>query len=154
MYSRADRLLHRLALGSPALLEAVFDIERARFGRAARALSVERPVFVTGMARAGTTILTRMLHESGGFATASYRDLPFPLAPNGWARLGGKRQVVASERGHGDGMLHDLDSPKRSRKSSGAVSRGIATFAHTASIRCRPRPRPSPPSAIMPPWSC
>lgn len=89
-----------------------FDIERARHGRAARALIVERPVFVTGLARAGTTILTRLLHESGGFACASYRDLPFPLAPNSWGKLSGKRHIEATERGHGDGMLHDLDSPE------------------------------------------
>ncbi|WP_216072765.1 hypothetical protein, partial [Acinetobacter baumannii] len=37
---------------------------------------------------------------------------PFPLAPNGWAKLGGKRHVEASERGHGDGLTHDLDSPE------------------------------------------
>jgi hypothetical protein len=101
-----------VALGSPALLEATFDIERARCRAAMRAVVVERPVFVAGLARAGTTILTRMLHEGGGFASAAYRDLPFPLAPNSWARLGGRRQVAASERGHGDGLLHDLDSPE------------------------------------------
>ncbi|MBC9032967.1 sulfotransferase [Sphingomonas sp. JC676] len=112
MYGRADRLLHHVALGLRPLLDATFDLERARWGKAVRDVPVERPVFVTGLARAGTSILTRILHESGGFACASYRDLPFPLAPNSWARLGGKRRVEARERGHGDGLMHDLDSPE------------------------------------------
>lgn len=112
MYSGADKLLHRIALGSPALLEATFDIERAALGKRLKTLEIRRPVFIAGLARAGTSILTRLLHAGGGFAAPSYRDLPFPLAPNSWARLGGKRHVEASERGHGDGLTHDLDSPE------------------------------------------
>lgn len=112
MYGRADKLLHRIALGSPALLEATFDIERASYRKRIAAVPLERPVFIAGLARAGTSILTRLLHASGSFAAPSYRDMPFPLAPNGWARLGGKRHVEAQERGHGDGLTHDLDSPE------------------------------------------
>lgn len=112
MYGRADRLLHRVALGFAPVLEATFDIERAAWRRQAAAIAIDRPVFIAGLARAGTSILTRLLHASGDFASASYRDLPFPLAPNSWARLGGKRHVEATERGHGDGLLHDLDSPE------------------------------------------
>jgi hypothetical protein len=112
VYGRADKLLHRIALGSPALLEATFDIERAAHRRKAAEVAIVRPVFIAGLARAGTSILTRLLHAGGGFAAPSYRDLPFPLAPNGWAKLGGKRHVEAQERGHGDGLTHDLDSPE------------------------------------------
>ncbi|MBO9713616.1 sulfotransferase [Sphingomonas sp.] len=86
----------------------------ARHGRIADALALDSPVFVTGLARAGTTILMRLLHGADEFAALSYRDLPFPLAPNGWARVSGKwkRGVEAQERGHGDGLTHDLDSPE------------------------------------------
>ncbi|MEP9357984.1 sulfotransferase [Sphingomonas sp. KR3-1] len=112
MYSAADKLLHRIALGTPALLEATFDIERAAFRAKMAGIAIERPVFIAGLARAGTSILTRLLHAGGGFAAPSYRDMPFPLAPNGWAKLGGRRHVEAQERGHGDGLTHDLDSPE------------------------------------------
>lgn len=112
MYSGADKLLHRIALGSPALLEATFDIERAIYRRQIAGIAIQRPVFIAGLARAGTSILTRLLHAGSGFAAPSYRDLPFPLAPNSWARLGGKRHVETRERGHGDGLTHDLDSPE------------------------------------------
>lgn len=140
MYSGADKLLHRIALGSPALLEATFDIERATHRKRIAAVPVRRPVFIAGLARAGTSILTRLLHQGGSFAAPSYRDLPFPLAPNSWARLGGKRHVEASERGHGDGLTHDLDSPEaieeifwRAREGSRYLRReGLAPVAPQA----------------------
>lgn len=112
MYGRADRLLHRIALGSPALLEATFDIERAVHAKRLKSIEIARPVFIAGLARAGTSILTRLLHAGGGFSAPAYRHLPFPLAPNSWDRLGGRRHVEARERGHGDGLTHDLDSPE------------------------------------------
>ncbi|MFT8720613.1 sulfotransferase [Acetobacter sp.] len=108
----AERLLQRMALGNRAMLEISFDIERARYKPWKDESPQPGPLFVTGLARAGTTILTRLLHEQYGMASLTYRDLPFPLAPNSWAKLsaGFKRQVERSERGHGDGILHDLDS--------------------------------------------
>ena len=108
---RFERTWQRLALGNPAVLDITFDLERARF-QPWPAEAGDAPVFVTGLARAGTTILTRVLHEQHGMASLTYRDLPFPLAPNGWAAMSAKlaRQVERTERGHGDGLLHDLDS--------------------------------------------
>ncbi len=112
-YGRADRLLHHLAMRR-AVLDMSFDIERSRYGAAARAREMGAPVFVTGLARAGTTILLRLLHESGVFASLTYRDMPFPLAPNSWLRMsrGMRRDVARAQRGHGDGIEHDLDSPE------------------------------------------
>lgn len=112
-YSRADRLLHRLALGSRAAVETSFDLEWAAFGRAAAKLDVRRPVFVCGLARAGTSLVARLIAAAPGMASPTYRDMPFPLAPNLWARFGGRsRRLPPSPRGHGDGMLHDLDTPE------------------------------------------
>jgi hypothetical protein len=98
----------------PAVLELSFDLEKGRFGRAAQALDLRPPVFVTGLARAGTTVIMQRIHAADRFAALRYRDLPFPLAPNSWAALtaGRKRSVETRERGHGDGLTHDLDSPE------------------------------------------
>lgn len=105
----AERLWQRVALGQRAVLEVSFDIERARF----RPWEDDQlPVFIAGLARAGTTILTRLLHEHHGFASLTYRDLPFPLAPNSWGAVSARlqRHVERAQRGHGDGIEHDLDS--------------------------------------------
>ena len=113
-YGGPDRLLHHVALGSRAVMETSFDIERAMFGKSARHAIRSGPVFVCGLARAGTSLVTRLLDESGTFASLRYRDMPFPLAPNLWARLSGgdQRRVPIAERAHGDGMVHDLDTPE------------------------------------------
>lgn len=93
-------------------MEASFDLEWAAFGARARSLAIERPIFVCGLARAGTSLVTRLVASAPQVASPRYRDMPFPLAPNLWSRLAGRRAVVASERGHSDGMLHDLDTPE------------------------------------------
>ncbi len=111
---RGERLLQRVALGSAAVRDIAFDIERQRFGRAAADIAARQPIFIAGLARAGTTILMRALHDGGDCASLSYRDLPFPLAPNSWAQVAGRarRHVDTVERGHGDGLAHDLDTPE------------------------------------------
>ncbi len=109
----SERAWQRLALGNRAVVDVTFDMERAAFAPwPETAETTDAPVFVTGLARAGTTILTRFLHEQHEMASLTYRDLPFPLAPNGWAAMSAKlnRHVERAERGHGDGIAHDLDS--------------------------------------------
>lgn len=81
--SALDRALHRLALGSPAVAEIAFGLDRI-VSRAGPGDPEARHVFVCGLARAGTTALTRRLHASGAFASLTYRDMPFVLAPNLW----------------------------------------------------------------------
>ncbi|MFT3966268.1 MAG: sulfotransferase [Sphingobium sp.] len=115
-YSPADRLLHRLALGSPALVELSFDLDQraVRAVEGAEDAAAGHHVFVTGLARSGTTVILRRLHDSGIFRSLTYRDMPFPLAPNLWARLSGRwrRGGRAAGRAHGDGIDVDADSPE------------------------------------------
>ncbi|MEM9045688.1 MAG: sulfotransferase [Pseudomonadota bacterium] len=113
-YSPMERLLHRLALASAARGETLFDLEKATAPSAPKAIDEGRHVFVVGLARAGTTVLLRAIHDSGEFASLTYRDMPFVLAPNLWARFRGDRKTVEglSERAHGDGILVSVDSPE------------------------------------------
>jgi len=112
-YSALDRLLHRLALASPARAEMMHDIERGMFlGKAPTDTGAH--VFVTGLARAGTTILMREIHRTGQFGSLTYADMPFVLAPNLWARMSrrGHRPGQKAERAHGDGIEVDMASPE------------------------------------------
>ncbi|MCB2263586.1 MAG: sulfotransferase [Candidatus Thiosymbion ectosymbiont of Robbea hypermnestra] len=114
MYNLPARILHRLALGNKAVLETGFDIERGLFSRESPASTGAKHVFVSGLARAGTTALLRALYGSGEFASLTYRDMPFVLAPNIWARIGrGSRHRPAErERAHGDGIRIGIHSPE------------------------------------------
>lgn len=112
-YGRLDRLLHRLALGSDGIAEISFAIDQA-ITRKRPGVTEGRHVFVSGLARAGTTILMRRIHNSGAFRSLTYADMPFALAPNFWWILRGRRirDLGATERAHGDGLMVEADSPE------------------------------------------
>lgn len=112
-YSPLDKVLHRLALASPVIAEMTHDIERALYLRSAPEPK-GGPVIVSGLARAGTTTLMRELHLTGHFASLTFADMPFVLAPNLWHSLSGRSQSpgVRRERAHGDGIEVDFQSPE------------------------------------------
>ena len=113
-YSLADRLLHRLALGPRILGDIAFDVEKSLYLKTAPSHGDKPHVFVSGLARAGTTILMRALYDSGQFASLTYNDMPFVLCPNLWSRVSGLSQSKrpAQERAHGDGIMVDVQSPE------------------------------------------
>ena len=113
-YGLLSRLLHRLALGAPAIAEASFDAELATFGKELPSAANGRHVFVSGLARSGTTVLMRTLFETAEFCSLTYRDMPFVLAPGLWARVARASRVdkQAEQRAHGDGVMVDFDSPE------------------------------------------
>jgi hypothetical protein len=115
-YTAADKLLHRLALGVPTVAELSFDVDQ-RASKAAEAgpeIAGRPHVFVTGLARAGTTIILRHLCRSGPFRSLNYRDMPFVLAPNLWKRFssGWQRRQDEHLRAHGDRIMVNADSPE------------------------------------------
>lgn len=113
-YSKLDKLLHRVALGSPILSESLFDIEKALYLSKTDPTAGKQSVFVLGLARAGTTTLMRELYGTGAFASLTYQDMPFVMAPNLWRVLTARdrKQTVKAERAHGDGIIVDSDSPE------------------------------------------
>lgn len=113
-YGAGSKLLHRIALGVPTIARASFDVEWLFQGAAAPDSRDGAHVFVSGLARAGTTILLKALFGSRAFCSLTYRDMPFVLAPNLWAKVAGhsRTKSEAKERIHGDGILVDVDSPE------------------------------------------
>ncbi|HEX3989800.1 MAG TPA: sulfotransferase, partial [Acetobacteraceae bacterium] len=79
------------------------------------ATAIDRPVFVAGLARAGTTIVLRTLSEASEFATHRYADFPFLFTPYAWARLRRlmpARRQEPRERMHRDGIMVTAESPE------------------------------------------
>lgn len=109
-YGVLSRLLHRLALDYRFIGEACFDIEQMSAG----AVAVEKPVFIVGLARSGTTALLADIYATGAFRSLTYRDMPFVLMPGVWSRLSGahKADMEKKERAHGDGILVNAESPE------------------------------------------
>ncbi|WP_321491548.1 sulfotransferase [uncultured Desulfobacter sp.] len=114
-YSLSSKLLHHMALGSTAIREISFDIDcmltRASVDAGTGTMS---PVYVSGLARAGTTILMESFYKTGLFASLTYRDMPFVLAPGLWAKISGRHRTHTKlkERAHADRLLVNYDSPE------------------------------------------
>jgi hypothetical protein len=113
-YSFFDRLLHRMAFASPIVQRALGEIESDIFAARFASQTAQNPVFVTGLPRAGTTLLLELLYKTGAFSTFTYREMPFVLAPLFWASISksGRKAGELRERAHGDGMEISFDSPE------------------------------------------
>lgn len=113
-YGFFDRLLHRLALKFGSIAEMSFDLDQKMVRVKQDKIVSQRHIFVSGLARAGTTVLMRQFHATGLFRSLTYRDMPFVLAPNLWRRLSliSKRKIDNVERAHGDNLLVNADSPE------------------------------------------
>lgn len=113
-YSRVDRLLHSVAFSTAKLQISLSDIEDRLYSRQLDQCEIDRPVFITAIPRAGTTLLLELLVKQGEFASHCYRDMPFVLMPMLWDRLSKpfRKTDAPRERAHGDGMLINVDSPE------------------------------------------
>ena len=85
-YSFSQKILHKIALSSPFLREVFFDLEKSFFLKENFQIS-NKHVFISGMARSGTTILLNAIYETKEFASLTYQDMPFILSPNIWSKL-------------------------------------------------------------------
>ncbi len=76
---------------------------------------IAHPVYVSGLARSGTTILLELLASLPGVVTHRYKDFPPVYTPFVWNWLLGwlprpRREPV--ERSHGDGIMITPESPE------------------------------------------
>ncbi|HYZ63141.1 MAG TPA: sulfotransferase [Acetobacteraceae bacterium] len=108
-------MLAELVLRHQGAWRALGDWEtRALSGRLA-GVALERPVFIAGLARAGTTILLRKLSALPGFVAHRYADFPFLFTPYAWSRLRAlapARAEVPRERMHRDRIMVTAESPE------------------------------------------
>jgi len=75
----------------------------------------DRPVFVTGLARSGTTILLEILTALPGTASHRYRDYPPIFTPFLWNWFldhSPRKKMAPVERTHLDGIMVTLESPE------------------------------------------
>jgi len=65
-YNIGERLVHQFALGSKFITKASFEFEEVFCGSMIIP-SDEKHLFVSGLARSGTTVLMNNLHDSGKY---------------------------------------------------------------------------------------
>ena len=109
-YNLIQRVLHSFALSSQFMREVTFDFEGSYLSSCDQN---DNHVFITGLARSGTTILLNALYKSDVFASLSYADMPFVLAPNFWSKISlNERNLYISERAHRDSINVSTKSPE------------------------------------------
>lgn len=113
-YSALDRALHNYAFSAPGVQIRMAQIEDRLWRRSLRQVQTGRPVFVTSLPRAGTTVVLELLARQPEFASATYRHMPFTLSPLLWQRIAGVlfKANAKAERAHGDGITVNMDSPE------------------------------------------
>ena len=113
-YNMGERIIHMIAFFSPTLQRFAARCDDAAFRLLHRNIEYSPPIFITSVARGGTTALLNAFSELPSIATHTYRDMPFITAPYLWRLFSApfKRKVERRERAHGDGLEIDLDSPE------------------------------------------
>ena len=113
-YSKLDRALHKLAFNSKPLQDILGDMEQGLFAKQWQEIVIEKPIFITSLPRAGTTIVLETLYRISNLATHTYRDMPFILMPVIWQKVSRlfRQTSKLKERAHGDGLAINEDSPE------------------------------------------
>ena len=80
----SDYALVRASRAGGALWRALGELEHDLAAARLEPIRIEAPVFVTGLARSGTTMMLTVLSQADGVATHRYRDFPFLFTPLAW----------------------------------------------------------------------
>jgi hypothetical protein len=99
----------------PRLMARLGNLETRLLKDEIEPIEIDRPIFVAGLARSGSTILLECLAEHPDTATHRYRDYPGVMMPVAWSRLTDRLlagREVRSERAHADGIEVTPESPE------------------------------------------
>lgn len=99
----------------PARAIALGNLETRLLADEIAAVRIERPVYIAGLARSGSTILLESLARHPDVATHRYRDFPPIFTPywwNRWLDRIPRKQRPAVERSHRDGIAVTPESPE------------------------------------------
>jgi hypothetical protein len=110
----SDFYLSRFAHRAPTILKLLGDVETDFLRPQTRAIHIDRPVFITGLARSGTTILLNLFSSLPKVGTHRYRDYPFLFVPHAWNRFQDRMAAAQApvERPHKDRIQINRDSPE------------------------------------------
>ena len=77
-------------------------------------INLKTPIFITGMPRSGTTLVTHILHDTKKYGSFLYKDYPFPELPLFWNKFNDLYYKSAEDqkRIHNDDLLVNKNSPE------------------------------------------
>ncbi len=99
----------------PAFWIRLGNFETKVLGADLAAVPIKAPIYVSGLARSGSTILLELLEQHPLTVSHRYKDYPPVFTPYWWNRFLGfvpQGKVAPTERSHQDGMAITPDSPE------------------------------------------
>lgn len=113
-YNSLSKFLHHLSLGSKNVSELSFDLDQKLFSQKKKNTQFkDNHLFISGLARSGTTALLEILNQSEEFISLTYTDLPFILSPSLNSKIvKNKLKTELKERAHKDGIFVNNESPE------------------------------------------
>ena len=112
-YSYLDQILNNQFLGNNELSNFLYQrILKKNYN--SKSLSDKNYVFITGLARSGSTAILNQLYESNQFCSLLYSHMPFILSPK-LAKLASSlinNEKTKIERLHKDGLFINNNSPE------------------------------------------
>ena len=111
-FSLSERLLHNLITKNKLLNKFFFEFEKILYLNKVTQFQNNKHIFVSGLPRSGSSILTIFLHNTNKFGSLTYSDSPFLLAPNFYSNFKKKNINKFFKRIHDDGIEISLSSPE------------------------------------------
>ena len=109
-YNFSAKFLHDVALDNYSISKLSFILGKNLVAKKYNIDNIKK-VFVSGLARCGTKVLTAYLSKKREFVSLTYQDMPFPLMPNLWRKINTSRNaLISKERSHGDGLMINYQS--------------------------------------------
>lgn len=110
-------MLHYFAFKTTRVQLSLADSETDQHKKALTTVNIEKPVFISGLPRAGTTILLDVLAKTACFSYHRYQDMPFIFTPMMWGKFSrsfakNDNNGELTERAHKDGIKINQQSPE------------------------------------------
>ena len=114
-HSFLEKILIHTTLKLQGVKEFFFDIEKFYFCDDKLTDDDDNNLFITGLARSGTTMALNIFYNTNEFASFTYNDFPFIFSPNTYLKFKKIFKFKNSNeytRAHNDGILISGNSPE------------------------------------------
>ena len=105
-------LLDGMMTGAPTFWRLLGQLESMVLSEQLEDVRITKPVYVTGLARSGTTILLEVLAGHNDVVCHRYSDFPGLYTPYWWGQANQHADSELQERAHGDGLMVSQKSPE------------------------------------------
>jgi len=108
-YKFLNKLIHRVYLSNYFISKSTLEVELLLYNNLLRNFKINKIVFVSGLARSGTTFILNKIFDTNNYSSLQYKNMPFLFMPNLWKNISRTELQV---RTHNDGIMINSLSPE------------------------------------------